>query len=281
MAKGKHAAALFEVIHADKRFDRKKGVSGALQTPRWWFKNKTPSAPLSAPPSGVHAIAAKAIAGAPAPSGALPAGMAIKVDPDRQQVSFRLTYTSAAIAAFALLVVVGLAYLVGSRLRSGPTAAGASPAIEELQKQASQPQVMDVPRGGGDAPATDAAIPTVESVGDSAPAQPPPTTVVQGAQRQNNLNYVVVQSYPDPADAREARDLLAKNGVDSTIEVGLRGLHPDWHTVVGADGFTSISAPEYKAYIERVQRISDRNYSQKRSFKAFQPMGYKWDRAGR
>src|SRR5581483_6000510 len=41
MAKGKHAAALFEVIHNDKRF-AKKSSSGMdpLRTPTWWFKGR-------------------------------------------------------------------------------------------------------------------------------------------------------------------------------------------------------------------------------------------------
>ena len=46
MAKGKHAAALFEVIHAAK--DR-QDKSGVLRTPKWWFKNRPETAPQQPP----------------------------------------------------------------------------------------------------------------------------------------------------------------------------------------------------------------------------------------
>ena len=39
MAKGKHSTALFEVIQADKRFQKKTTRDGALRTPKWWFKS--------------------------------------------------------------------------------------------------------------------------------------------------------------------------------------------------------------------------------------------------
>ena len=41
----------------------------------------------------------------------------------RQQITFRLTYTSAAIGAFGLAVVLGLAYLIGNRMTKGPSIA--------------------------------------------------------------------------------------------------------------------------------------------------------------
>ena len=41
MAKGKHAAALFEVIHSGK------DTSGLLRTPKWWFKGRKQEEPAS------------------------------------------------------------------------------------------------------------------------------------------------------------------------------------------------------------------------------------------
>src|SRR5712672_2039464 len=39
MAKGKHATALFEVIHSARR-PPKASSSGGIPTPKWWFKSK-------------------------------------------------------------------------------------------------------------------------------------------------------------------------------------------------------------------------------------------------
>lgn len=285
MAKGKNAAALFEVIHSDKRFGRSSPASEALRTPRWWFKGqqkRTASAQAPTTPSVDSPASAPQDDKSAAPVAA-PGTVGIQVDSDRQQIAVRFSYTFAGIAGFALLVVIVLAYLVGTRLSSGPSVATAAPSIEQLRQEPAQPSVLEVQGtpGASDSASLQEAAPSAPAAAQATAAAQPSTLVAQGDERQNNLNYVVVQSYPDKADAEEARDLLIRNGIGATIERGLRGLHPDWYIVVGTSGFTSISAPDYKNYIQRLTRISDQSYSQKRSFKAFQPMGYKWDRAGR
>src|SRR3954447_15677508 len=40
MARGKHATALFEVIHTAKLKDKTTEKSGAFKTPKWWFKGR-------------------------------------------------------------------------------------------------------------------------------------------------------------------------------------------------------------------------------------------------
>ena len=40
MAKGKHSTALFEVIHAGKGVQDRRGRQSILRTPTWWFKSK-------------------------------------------------------------------------------------------------------------------------------------------------------------------------------------------------------------------------------------------------
>src|SRR5438477_11636363 len=40
MAKGKRAAALFEVIQAAKQKEQLRAKGGGFLTPKWWFKNK-------------------------------------------------------------------------------------------------------------------------------------------------------------------------------------------------------------------------------------------------
>jgi len=42
MARGKHATALFEVIHTARRLP-KASPSGGIPTPKWWFKSKRKS----------------------------------------------------------------------------------------------------------------------------------------------------------------------------------------------------------------------------------------------
>ena len=70
MAKGKHATALFEVIHASKQFGGNKDKSGLLRTPKWWFKGrpkeKDPTSRGVASPLTPDAAAAAARAAAPA-----------------------------------------------------------------------------------------------------------------------------------------------------------------------------------------------------------------------
>lgn len=262
MAKGKHAAALFEVINRGKRPDQQVGMTGALRTPRWWFKRNAQgqTAPDKDSPAAADPASAEPLR-----------RPGFRIDPDRQTISLKLTYTTVAISAFALVVVLCLAYLVGRSLRSGPAVANASPSIEETLNQPAQPQVLDVPRN------TDTPAPADTPAAHSSAPTPPPAVVVQDGKRQNGLNYVVVQSYPDEKTATEVRNLLIENNIGATIEKGLRGLNPNWYIVVGTDGFARPSAPEYQAYVRRLQAISAR-YAQKGSFKAFEPMGYRWDR---
>ncbi|MCC6422359.1 MAG: hypothetical protein IT447_02685 [Phycisphaerales bacterium] len=271
MAKGKHAAALFEVINRGKKPDQQVGMTGALRTPRWWFKRNAQghSAP---PPAATGQSETPSLSPTPTLGDAM-RRPGISLDTDKQTISLKLTYTTAAITAFALIVVLGLTYLVGRSLRSGPAVANASPSIEETLHQPPQPQVMDVPQTT-DTPATD--NPTSAVTQTPAPT-PPPSVVVQDGKRQNGLNYVVIQSYPDEKTALEVRNLLIQNNVGATIEKGLRGLNPNWYIVVGTDGFARVSSPEYQSYIRRLQAISSK-FAQKGSFKSFDPMGYRWDR---
>jgi hypothetical protein len=244
-------------------------MTGALRTPRWWFKRNA-QGHSSTPPAATGPSDSSSLLSAPAP-GESNRRPGFTLDPDRQTISLKLTYTTAAITAFALVIALCLAYLVGRSLRGGPAVANASPSIEETLNQPPQPQVLDVPRPT-DAPADNPAP------ADVSPAPtPPPSVVVQDGKRQNGLNYVVVQSYPDEKTALEVRALLIQNNVGATIEKGLRGLNPNWYIVVGTDGFARISSPEYQSYIRRLQAISSK-FAQKGSFKSFEPMGYRWDR---
>jgi len=91
-----------------------------------------------------------------------------------------------------------------------------------------------------------------------------------------NLNYIIVQSYPEQKAAEEARDVLAKAGIPTTIEHGLKGFHPEWAIVVTTKGFTRIQSDEYKQYVKQIDQVSVQYAGSKRGFKSFQPTGYKW-----
>src|SRR5215218_1149978 len=100
MAKGKNAAALFEVIHADRRFGKKTSPADSMSTPKWWFKGKGKA--RASGPSPVTAAAPAHHSPAPDPLEFLPAvpadptarSLDVKVNPDRQEINFKLTYTS-------------------------------------------------------------------------------------------------------------------------------------------------------------------------------------------
>ena len=223
------------------------------------------------------------------PAPARPTGLDVAVDPDRQQITFKFSYTSAIIVTFSLLVAVGLAYLVGQKMSHGPTQALAGPSSEQLRAGPKHPNVLDV---GGRSAATNP--PPVQREPDPAITSKGPETnpdnVARPAnagnaeatpqQRVLNLNYVVIQSYPDQKSAEEAHDALLKANVGCTIEQKLRGLKPDWFTVVGTQGFQRASGPEYDAYIHNLEQISQQFSRSKRSFKAFTPLAYKWTHAG-
>ena len=344
MAKGKHATALFEVIHASRQFGGNKDKGGVLRTPKWWFKGRPKeqdptaratiaspmareAAPASAPQAASasdndveHAPVAQTAAadptqldefGAPRPpavtSSAASVAPAVDVDVDshRQRITFRFTYTSAIVTCFAVAVVVGLAYLVGARMSRGPAQAIGGPSTDQLRQGPARPDVMDVGNGNGNGngatrapganqssqpqrPVNNEPDDSISSVSSQPPPnrgaqQPPartqtpnPAVATQPGKRVAGLNYVIIQSYPDEASAKAAVDVLKQHNVGATIEKGLRG-YTGWFAVVGVEPFTRASGPEYTTYLQKIQQISDK-FASRKSFKAFDPRGYKWDR---
>ena len=223
------------------------------------------------------------------PAPARPTGLDVAVDPDRQQITFKVSYTSAIIVTFSLLVAVGLAYLVGQKMTHGPAQALGGQSSEQLRAGPKNPGVLDVGQrnSGTNAPAAPREPdPALTSRGPEAnpdnvegPANAPSVDSTS-QQRVLNLNYVVVQSYPDQKSAEEARDALLKANIGCTIEQKLRGLNPNWYTVVGTQGFQRASGSEFDAYIRKIDAVSQQFAQRKRSFKAFMPMAYKWTHAG-
>lgn len=322
MAKGKKAAALFEVIHLAKK-GPEKTPSGALSTPKWWFKGRSPSTPAAEhtqtpieesrapeaptltpsvkdestgsaetvasqapehdeerehvryePPAPIHAPREEI--GSP-PRRSL--GARIGLDRPQQLLNFKLTYTTAGIAAFALVVVVLVSFVVGRQLSGGPQRAGASASIDQLRAGPSFPDVLKVSGSGGtsqeiDEPASSDSTAARQAV----PTQDKPVTPAPGerVQRIVGMQYVVVQSYPDEEDAKQAADILTKSGVRCTVERGLPGWGSSWYSVVGATGFARTrNAPEYDSYIKAILDVN-KQFAGSSKFKKFNPMPIGW-----
>jgi hypothetical protein len=93
-----------------------------------------------------------------------------------------------------------------------------------------------------------------------------------------NLNYVIVQSYPEKEKqmADEACDVLNRAGIPCTLEKGVVGYTTaDWYCVVGTTGFEKASGPVYTKYIEDIEKVNA-NYAGKSRFKRFTPGAVRW-----
>jgi hypothetical protein len=307
MAKGKHAAALFEVIHSDRRFGKKASPADKLSTPKWWFKGKGKDrATMSAPVAGATPAAPvpPTVHNASAPIDYMPSipndtpraqAVDVQLDSDRQEIAFKLTYTSAAVGAFALAVVLGLAYLVGKRMSQGPQAAIAGTvSTNQIRKGAPQPGVLDLSKAAREAAGTPASImPDVRdesaNVIDRAPANAKTATTAApnanafatplvGGKRIINRNYVVMQSFPESEKsmAEEAAKRLNQAGIGATVERGLKGWPATWYSVVGTMPFEyTRNNPVYDAYYNSIMDVSAR-YAGKSQYKKFDPIVKKW-----
>lgn len=281
MPKGKNAAALFEVINKSKGM-RTQRTSGALRTPRWWFRRSSESA-TSAPP----------VTSAPRIEDIPQEEKKVAVDPDRQEVAFRLSYTTLGIIAGALVIVVVLTVYI-ARGRPGTagsdTMAAASPSVLNVRKQgdSANPLLAGADGVGNSATSNPDDTPTSARQPNqplpppqlAADPEPPSTNATPiapptKADRIVNLNYIIVQSYPDAKDAQEVVALLAAKGVPTTIERNLAG-YPKWHIVVTTEGFPKISSPEFNALRKRIDQVSADQARKDKKWKPLTPMGYRW-----
>ena len=306
MAKGKHAAALFEVIHSDRRFGKKVPAADRLSTPKWWFKGKNKdraTASVAAPAASVAPVASAPVQAAPSPIDYMPsipndtprpAPMDVKVDQDRQEIAFKLTYTTAAVGAFALAVVLGLAYLVGKRMSAGPQGVmAATSSTNQIRKGAPQPGVLDLTKAASEAKGAPASIfpdghDESANVIDPVPTNANPKTTIAtpsaaaakpfDGKRIINKNYVVMQSFPDSEKelAEQAVKRLHEAGIGASIEQGLKGWPKTWYSVVGTMPFEYTKGnPVYDAYYKSIMDVSTK-YAGKSQFKKFDPMIKKW-----
>jgi hypothetical protein len=304
MAKGKSAAALFEVIHGSKGVESRKDRN-LLSTPKWWFKGKTTAASASAPSVAptvesvtatvprvervVHPVAPiftdRASAGEPTS----PASRA-----SRPIIKLEMQYSTAVFLGFVVMAMIGGAYVLGQALRTSPTPVIASETTDQVLAGPVTPSVMENvtahvnPAGPGDTvddpnirssyEASTAARPVAQQQQNQrwSEVTAPATTMVDDAKRIMGLNYVLVQSYPDAATAEQVRDLLARNGKGATVEKSLPGWGAGWYSVVGTTGFDRIrNSREYTSYIQQIKDIGEKQ-GPKGKFKQFEPQPIKW-----
>lgn len=328
MAKGKHTRALFEVISKSKQFApaQPKAAGGS-----WWPLGRrsstaqatvvaptavaSPAAPVL-PPEPVTYAAPIVQADAPRESYSSPRARQVfsggadrfnilptvadplhksleyAVDPDRKVIAFRMNYTVAIVATFALMVIVALAVVVGEHMRGEPVPL-MTQSMASVQQQSANRSVMVVPplhtssstparvKGNADQ-ASQLLTPSKPTPPSFNEPRPPVDFAANDGKRYLGLNYVIIQSYYPSEEkmAKEACDFLKKNNVDCTIESGkgLKGWRPDSILVVGTKGFDRISGQAFKDYEAQIQKLSLAYAGSAKSYKAFQPSPKKWDR---
>jgi hypothetical protein len=206
--------------------------------------------------------------------------MHFSFDRDRQEITLQLRYTTAIVAAFTLLVVIGLAYVVGRHIAGGPSPAYAAATTDSLLRQAPDPSAMDVsprpavPIASRPQQLTPAA-PPVPIAG--APAPPANNGVEVNPQRSIGLNYIIVQSYPNEKIADDARDFLINAGIPCTVEKGPKdwASDPSWCSVITIAGYAHIHSPEYETAARDITELGEK-FAANAKFKRFDPHAYKW-----
>lgn len=300
MAKGKHSAALFEVINSTKR---PEAIAQSLRTPKWWFKGRqTPGSDVPAePPSFDEPAAAVAPDPAPAPrtsmrsmplSSASGRSSAVHLDfnRERQELTLRLRYTTALVSSFFLCAAIGGAYVIGRHLNRGPQTALASsqPVAQAPQylRQAPQAGVTDVTRQrlvrpAGNTETAQVRRPQPEQTSTPVPAKPAVASLVPASAtttlpRVIGMNYAIIQTYPDSEKdaAKAACDFLNKNGIPCTLETTDYVKNPNWVCLVGTAGFTKISSGDYLTYVDHIVALADKFPTAR--FYRFNPKPFKW-----
>ena len=329
MAKSKHATALFEVMARQRAMGSKTGAATAAvvippekpsSSPRWWFQSKTsPEAKAATesvendPTQRVEAAPRAADVSAPAPMSSVeapeaglprPQPVAMEVDPDKQQISLRLSYTSALIGGFGVFIALGLAVLIGKGLSRGPTPALANTSTAQLRKNPPTPGVMHLQRRPSAAAASVAsaevagnemievagsgARPVGGSTGTRGAQQsfneprPPTTFFTDDPHRINGLNYAIIQAYPpqEKEMAEKAAAFLVGNGIPCTVErevVGWRTTWKDGYILVGIRGFDKVrNNPVLESYKKSIMQVSLKFTNGRSSFKSFEPTMCQW-----
>jgi hypothetical protein len=298
MAKGKHSAALFEVIVPTKSLVPQRDAGpGMVRSIAGWFRSRPRRAGGGSLPIEVSLPAPEPVYEPPPMPRrvSMPEPLAISIDSPsidesrpgrRRDFALRMNMTTGVIAMLALGTLIGAAFIAGRRMVLGPKPLISATSSESLRMNPPTPEVTRVlPRtaiqvadpadraipGGGNLPRNNAVSPQQQ-----AKPAPPAAAAIRGLPRRSKVNYVIIQSYPlqERPMAEEAKAALIKAGVECTIE---KDLWKGWYSVVGTDGFETISKnPALDQYTNRIKQISKEAHDKKRSFKAFRPMPILW-----
>jgi hypothetical protein len=295
MAKGKHAVALFEVIHSAKK-PQGQTPQGMFRTPKWWFKGRSRAADRRSPAGAApHSPAADPLP--PLSSSSAPASVhdprseavvdsgarniAMDLDRDHKQITFRVSFHSAIVTTFAVAMIVVVAFAVGRKMAGGSTPATAGVNSQELRSGPSRPDVLNV---GGTSAATTESRATAAEAAPAPPTRTPPAPVETTApgpiavrgERVIGMQYIVIQSFLEDAAAAERTAVyFRENGIDCTVESGLPGWSARWHSVVGTQGFPRASGIDYERYFNRVITVGDK-FTAARRLPQFKPLAYAW-----
>jgi len=288
MAKGKSAVALFEVIHKDKRFDRKppevaqkppvqaSPELAAQAVDLWRKKNSDPETWTDSPVKIRQPLSVRISSQIAAFKAGYQSGIARSAKTAEAAKAWVVRQDSVTCGAAVAIIVIGA--LAMARHWYNPV--GRPIPIEQtLRDGPAHPSVLTVPVT--EAPASqnqDSLSPEmqadVQQADDKTAPSPTAANLAQPGARVVNMHYVLMQSYFEEKTADEARDYLIKNGIPCTIERGVKGWRADFYQVIGLQGFARPSGAEYLAYRDRIVDLG-KNFS-KSKYKRFQPEAIKW-----
>jgi hypothetical protein len=203
------------------------------------------------------------------------------IDPESRDVSIRLPFKLALMAAFAIVLFISIAYVLGRRSADSQLAQATQESVDEKVAKADvHPSVIDLPRRPNKPAATAVkpaprvtadesrvrereATPMANSVHGIDPVAPPEVPVADGP-RVIGLNYLIIQSYPNEATAIEVRDFLRRNGVACTVEKVPRNIvfNPDanYRAVITLRGFghEQLHSSEYEAFKRQLDKLGEK-----------------------
>ncbi|MFN4242967.1 MAG: hypothetical protein ACK4PI_06990 [Tepidisphaerales bacterium] len=240
----------------------------------------------------------------------------VHVDPERQEIHLRLTYTAAIVLAVALMVGVAVAVLIGrswgqgwpgmsqpgtADLLSGPARPGVlQPAAQQgkldfidndpagMSAVGTPPRTPQTAEGGMATRGGPAAEPRAgvdarpaSDVAPPARGGPTPQPGAAATLPATATGRVVGINYFIVQSYPDERD--ARAVVDLLARHGIsttieRNLpgYPRWHIVVTTQGFTSLRSPEAEALRRRIDQISADQARVDRRWKPLTPQGYRW-----
>lgn len=249
-----------------------------------------PRAASRAAPTTTALVLARDANPSPTPAGGR-MGMTVAFDGDNREVTLRMRYTTALATGFVVLVIIGLAYVIGRRMSHGPapaTAADVPPSTAQLRRGPAQPGALDVPsRTVRTATPPAAGRPAGAAAGG--PIGPingayfdAPTDAAGNAQRMMNMNYLLIMAFPPDQKqaAIDARDWFIVNArIPCTVERDSSRLHiaKGWYGVVGTRGFPAglNSSAEYKSYFDVLQAAITK-YPNRAKVDKRPPVPFKW-----